>query len=151
LAGIWRPKFRSTRGNLRYGKFLISYFAVSPSYSTIPGKFPVHFLGYALVMAPKTTLKRKANSQTAPKGKKVRLDQPKASSKPEKKRSQPVTALAPPEVSGTESDDEEELLEDAIDGDEGDWEDEDENEDKDDAMDEDQPEQSNKPPKDPNG
>jgi pumilio homology domain family member 6 len=103
-----------------------------------------------MVMAPKTSLKRKANVQAAPKAKKVQLDQSKSSSKPEKKRSRPVTALAPPEVSGTESEeeDEEEVLEDAMDDDEGDWEDDDG---QDDAMEEDEPNESNKPPKDPNG
>lgn len=105
-------------------------------------------------MAPKTILKRKANAHAPPKAKKVQLDQPKASSKTEKRRSRPVTALAPPEASGTESEDEEEVFEGAVDDDEGDWEDED------DAMDQDEPRQSNtqdeagqsnKPPKDPNG
>ena len=99
-------------------------------------------------MAPKASLKRKANTQAAPKAKKVQLGQPKSSLKPEKKRSQPVTALAPPAASGTESEDEEEIVEDGMGEDDGEWEDDDG---QDDAMDQDEPNESNKPPKDPNG
>ncbi|TFK24592.1 puf family RNA-binding protein [Coprinopsis marcescibilis] len=92
-----------------------------------------------MVMPPKTTLKRKAKPQPTAQAKRIHLEK---SEKPEKKRSRPVT-LAPPEASGTESEDDEDERA-PMDEDGGDWED------VDDAMEEDSPNSGPVVAKDPN-